>query len=178
MGQYFVAVSLDSREWVNAHSFGNPVKLREMANNPAGVGVALMILLACSSGRGGGDFPDNPVVGRWAGDRIALIGDYAEDDDLPADYLGYGASKIYGLCTRKGDPLEDLEGEPYTDISDLVKPVIEAVCRIRFEQDESGLLFKRDLATGKRIRPTICPDFVVGSGGIRREPLLKGGLEE
>lgn len=178
MGQYFTAVSLDSREFIDAHSFGNPVKLVEMANNLAGVGVALMILLACSSGRGGGDFPDNPVVGRWAGDRIALIGDYAEDDDLPADCLGYGASKIYGLCARKGDPPEDLEGEPYVDISDLVKPVIEAVCRVRFEQDESGLTFKQDLATGKRIRPTICPDFIITSGGASRSPLIKGGLEE
>ncbi len=178
MGQYFVAVSLDSREFVSAHSFGNPVKLVEMANNPAGVGVALMILLACSSGRGGGDFPGDPVVGRWAGDRIALVGDYSEDDDLPADYLGYEASKIYGLCARKGDSLEGLEGEPYMDISDLVKPVIEAVCRVRFERDEGGLLFKRDLASGKRIRSTICPDFVITGGGACRSPLIKGGLVE
>lgn len=178
MGQYFVAVSLDSREFVSAHSFGNPVKLVEMANNPAGVGVALMILLACSSGRGGGDFSDDPVVGRWAGDRIALVGDYAEDDDLPADCLGYRASKIYGLCAREGDPLEDLEGEPYTDISDLVKPAIEAACRVRFEKTEDGFIYKLDLIAGKRIRPTICPDFIITGEGACRSPLLKGGLEE
>jgi enoyl-CoA hydratase/carnithine racemase len=34
-----------------------------------------------SNGRGGGDAPKHPLVGRWAGDRLVVQGDYAKDDD-------------------------------------------------------------------------------------------------
>jgi hypothetical protein len=37
------------------------------------------------------------TIGRWAGDRVAIIGDYAEDSDLPGYYPP--ASMIYDLCT-------------------------------------------------------------------------------
>lgn len=50
---------------------------------------ALTILLASANGRGGGDLrleEDHPleeIVGSWAGDRIAIIGDYFENGDVP-----------------------------------------------------------------------------------------------
>ena len=52
------------------------------------------------------------VIGRWAGDRIALVGDYAENTDLAAEFE---ASKIYGEC----------QDGKYTDITDFVCRVIE-----------------------------------------------------
>lgn len=178
MGQYFVLVNLSRREFVHPYSLGDLLKLREMANTPAGIGVAMMILTACSSGRGGGDFPGDPVVGRWAGDRIALVGDYAEDGDLPAEFE---ASVIFDLCRREGEEDDDNEIvlAPYADISDLVKPVIEAVCDMKFEEGKTpGVVDKRDLSTGKLIRPAMCPDFVIGGSGFTRSPLIKGGIED
>jgi len=95
--------------------------------------------------RGGGDFDldsnyhgperqrDNPgpviaeyndvakqTIGRWAGDRIALVGDYAEDTDLDPEHK---ASTIYGRCN---------EGE-FTDVTDLVVQVVEHECGGKFQ---------------------------------------------
>lgn len=190
MGQYHVLVNLSKREFVHPYSLGDLFKLREMANTPAGMGVAMMILLTCSSGRGGGDFPGDSVVGRWAGDRVALVGDYAEDDDLPAEFE---ASVIFGLCRREGEEDDDeiilAPASSYADISDLVKPVIEAVCDMKFEPGKTpGVVAKRDLSTGKLISPALCPDFIIGTGTdytigkdgftIRQSPLIKGGIED
>ena len=42
---------------------------------------ALFALLANSNARGGGDFPAHELIGRWAGDRILIQGDYAGPGD-------------------------------------------------------------------------------------------------
>lgn len=176
MGQYHVLVNLSRREFVHPHSLGDLLKLREMANSQAGVGVALMVLLACSNGRGMGDFIEDPVVGRWAGDRIALVGDYAEDSDLLAEFK---ASAIYDLCRCEGEEHdEDLEGEPYTDISELVKPVIEDACMVTFKVDERGGTYKQDKPTSKRIWPAMNPDMVVTDRGFEIGPFIKGGIRD
>lgn len=60
------------------------------------------------------------TIGRWAGDRIAVVGDYAEDSDLPKKFK---ASKIYGYC--RGD---DDKPPKWKDVSDDVKRVIEHEC--------------------------------------------------
>lgn len=57
------------------------------------------------------------TIGRWAGDRIALVGDYAEDGDLPAKFQ---ASTIYERCQG------EYEGKDrWTDVSLDVATVIE-----------------------------------------------------
>lgn len=151
MGQYHVVVNLSKREYVNPHSLGCGAKLWEqLANGNIGsTGGALLILLACSNGRGGGDldtvenwhgpertFPEHNVcggpmpegypaiatrtIGRWAGDRIAVVGDYADDGDLAPEHR---AGTIYGLCREGGCPrVQDNEG--FTDISDDVLAVL------------------------------------------------------
>jgi len=78
MGQYFILVNLDKREYVHAHRIGGGLKLFEWcANREAGV---FPYLLRKSDDTGGGDVHiDNPeYAGRWASDRIVLIGDYDE----------------------------------------------------------------------------------------------------
>lgn len=80
------------------------------------------------------------VVGRWGGDRIAIVGDYAEYEDLPEGM----APLAYSLCgtheevrstikflTESGDPANrdraialtaQLESYgPYTDITSMVR---------------------------------------------------------
>lgn len=118
MGQYHLAVNLDKREFLNPHGLGDGLKLWEQAGNgEGGVGSALIALLACSNGRGGGDFQEENdtagVIGRWAGDRIAIIGDYAEPEDLAPEHR---AELIYAAC--RGKPAEGME--PFRDISEEV----------------------------------------------------------
>jgi hypothetical protein len=139
MGQYWKVVNLDKREYVMPHRLGSGLKLWEQLANSPGTGEALIVLCAAMpEARGGGDFDldanwhgpertggdEGPIIakyqeiahrtiGRWAGDRIALVGDYAEDTDLAPEHE---ASTIYGRCEKGGE---------YTDVSDDVAAVIE-----------------------------------------------------
>lgn len=99
MGQYFTLVNLDKKEYVCPWCIGGVAKLWEWAAN--NWGAVVTILIRKSDSGGGGDFygyssgsgeggPVNPplsfIVGRWAGDRIALVGDYDSSklwDELP-----------------------------------------------------------------------------------------------
>lgn len=102
MGQYWKAVNLDKRQFISPWALGSGAKLWEQLANP-GPGQALIILLAAMpQPRGGGDLKADPVIGSWAGDRVVLVGDYAEDDDLPSSPIPF--SEIYGLTNEDRSP--------------------------------------------------------------------------
>ena len=126
MGQYHYIVNLDKREFINPHKLGVGLKACEQLTSAAGTAQALFVLLLCSNGRGGGDLGvtrgfDERIIGRWAGDRIAVVGDYAEDYDIKAP-LHDPVSMIYDLC---------YEGV-YREISALVRPVLAAELGVVF----------------------------------------------
>ncbi len=153
MGQYWMPVNLDKKEYILPHTLGAGLKLWEQLANHPSTGGALVILLAAQrEPRGGGDFDmeenwhgperifpkhnatpgpmpeDYPslaarTIGRWAGDRIALVGDYAEDSDLPEEFK---ASEIFHECR---------EGGSYTDITEMVAKVIEHELNGHYEGD-------------------------------------------
>ena len=81
MGQYWKAVNLDKHEYIERYNLGCGAKLYEQLASP-GVGQALVILLAVMPEKRGGDLTPDPIIGRWAGDRVVLAGDYAEDSDF------------------------------------------------------------------------------------------------
>lgn len=83
MGQYHKVYNLDKREFIHAHDIDNGLKLLEQCGPGATptTSDAVWLLLANSNGRGGGDAPKHPMVGRWAGDRLVVQGDYAEERD-------------------------------------------------------------------------------------------------
>ena len=140
---------------IDPYMLASGVKLWEQIANAPGVGAALIVLTAAMpEQRGGGDFdlernwhgPERPgpeyssrpapmppdyqvvahrTIGRWAGDRIALVGDYTEDSDLPAEFQ---ASAIYGRC-RDGT---------YLDITADVRQVIEHELQGRFVDEGHG----------------------------------------
>ena len=114
MGQYWLPVNLDKKEFIDPHVLGAGLKLWEQLASHPGTGAALVVLCAAMpEARGGGDLKANPdIVGRWAGDRIALVGDYAERKDIPTE----DASVIYDQCCQGH----------YKDISLEVCTVIEA----------------------------------------------------
>jgi len=151
-------VNLDKKEFVDPHTLGCGLKLWEQLANHPSTGSALLILCAAMpEPRGGGDLdlaenwhgPERTrehnltpgpmpeayheiaarTIGRWAGDRIAVVGDYAEDSDLPAEFK---ASSIYDQCLQPGD-----EGYPgaYTDISLDVCAVIEHELKGKLQGD-------------------------------------------
>lgn len=76
MGQGYLIVNLDKKQYLDPHSFGNGVKLTEFGYQP-GVMMALAALLADGNGEGGGDLQSHcSLIGTWAGDRIVVAGDY------------------------------------------------------------------------------------------------------
>jgi hypothetical protein len=182
-GQYWQVVNLDKREFLNPHKLGAGLKLWEQLANHRGTGAALIVLCAAMpEPRGGGDFdlennwhgpertfPEHNTgpgpmpesypeiakrtIGRWAGDRIALVGDYAEDSDLPKKFR---ASKIYEKCWSEGDGKKP-RGR-YKDISDDVARVIEHELGGRYEGD--GWKTWKDGGD----EPDIRPDMVIIKG--------------
>ncbi len=81
MGQYHYVLNVDKKEFVHAHDIENDLKLMEQVGHLRSTSTALFLLLSNSNGRGGGDAPHHVMVGRWAGDRIVVQGDYAKPDD-------------------------------------------------------------------------------------------------
>ena len=100
MGLYWRCVTLDKKEFIDPYTLDSGAKLGEQLGTYPGVGSALIILCAAMPEvRGGGDLdldenwhgpersggPPGPMpddypaiahstIGRWAGDRIALVG--------------------------------------------------------------------------------------------------------
>lgn len=199
MGQYHKTVNLDKREYLDPHKLGDGLKLLEQMNSHGGTMAALHLLLSVSNGRGGGDLsfqaidenyewytPDSKkavaelaekYVGRWAGDRIAVVGDYAEDGDLPAEHNG---EDIYSLCGSRAEAFSEAEhreknarragdetyagktadewrwlakrlreSDPYTDITDDLVPLVQEACGVKIGGE------------GWRAKTALSPDLVI-----------------
>lgn len=67
MGQYHSVINLDKRAGYSPRSLGSFVKAAEQGESLT-PGAALLLLLSDPNG--------------WGGERIAIVGDYAEDDDI------------------------------------------------------------------------------------------------
>ena len=112
MGQYHKVVNVDKNEYIDSHAIDNGLKLVEQFGFDRSTSSAVWLLLAASNGRGGGDVKPHPMVGHWAGDRIIVIGDYAETGDHPDMDLAH----IYNSLSTE-----------YTDISDKINDMF-SVC--------------------------------------------------
>lgn len=172
MGQYHLITNLDRREFLHPHGLGHGLKLWEFI--PSGIGPmqALGLLLACSNNRGGGDFSSKwhgqgedlspevtDFIGRWAGDRIAIVGDCAQDGDTGRPYDE--AEDIYSLCTSE-EKRADVQRwrasngqEPFpdhkwfTDITPLARQAMSEVFGLAYHGDgwlhyTGGLAEERD----------------------------------
>ena len=76
MGQYYLLVNEDRQEYISPHQVGCGAKLWEICAND--LPRVTPYLLYQSSRHGGGDPFNQPTnhLGRWAGDRIVVIGNY------------------------------------------------------------------------------------------------------
>ena len=83
MGQYHVIINLDKGEYIHPHRLGDGLKWAEQAGSEEGTMAAVWGAITCPQPRGGGDPGKHPWVGRWHGDRVVMVGDYAEDSDRP-----------------------------------------------------------------------------------------------
>lgn len=112
MGQYHLLVNMNTREHLSPYEIGCGLKAWEQAGG--GVPAALTFLLAGDAGNMPADLGHHPMVGRWAGHRLLVVGDYAERGDL-RKFDGPPLNRIYSLC---GAPptLEDFEDREYWQV--------------------------------------------------------------
>ena len=81
MGQYYKIVNIEKQQYLDTYTFNEGAKLLEFGCSSEGTLTALAILLADGNGRGGGDLhSEHPIIGSWAGDRIVVAGDYADEE--------------------------------------------------------------------------------------------------
>jgi hypothetical protein len=87
MGQYHRPVNVDRMECLSPHALGNGFKLMEFAMSGYGTMAALGLFLLGE--------------GRWAGQRIGIIGDYHEPGDVPAELRAAGVHAAELWTTRQ-----------------------------------------------------------------------------
>ena len=122
MGHYHQLVNLDKKEYVDPFRVGSQYKLWAQVLQHPGLPAALYVLLAGSNGGPSGDIlVDSPLIGRWAGDRVAIVGDCDRTTRYP-----------------EGTAIEIFErvGTEYVDISGQIRPVLEEIfCQKCREED-------------------------------------------
>lgn len=137
MGQYYQLANLDKKEYVNPWNAGSVGKFWEwIANNTSRL---LIYLVKKSDGCGGGDeyFAEekhnykSQFAGRWAEDRVVLIGDY-------------DSSKLY----------EELDKPEWTDIT---LPLVQEYNL--FAEVEELMLFPKSLVEAKKLSDGKVLDF-------------------
>lgn len=81
MGQYFITINKTKKEYLRTYTFGDGAKFLEFMSSRRGMKEATMMLLT----NGGESLkcyfsPKEKYLGRWSGDQIEILGDYAEGD--------------------------------------------------------------------------------------------------
>jgi hypothetical protein len=117
MGQCFAIYNLDKAQVIQPGRFNDGVRLREFGSSPCGVMLALAALLAHGNEHGG-IRSHHEIIGTWAGDRIAIIGDDADlsafSEDL-AQFTDISEHILQALCedqTLRTRLLNDRDIEP------------------------------------------------------------------
>lgn len=159
MGQYHGLFNLDKREMVFPHELGYGAKQWEHTGFAGSLSDVLYALCAYKDARGGGDFPNDggAFKGRWHGDRVAVIGDYAEIGDLPeiwraafVDHEFNGEThKVFNMVNQYGED----DGEPFfTDIGDTIRPYVADI----WKKDVDELMSLREkYDNGSHIDPEV-----------------------
>ena len=100
---------------------------------------AIVALVCARGGNRPADCSQSPLIGRWAGKRVLVQGDYAEDDDIPG-WNGPRLSSLY-RSMRSVDERKPWDGMPegywdkvplFADISQEARDFLEAACNIRY----------------------------------------------
>lgn len=116
MGQYYYVVNITKKEYLHPHAFGDGLKLREFAASGYGTMLGLALLLADGNGQAGGDIYDSDMSGRWAGDKIVIAGDYADNGRFCGPKGGH--SKIsFNLQSLARDEFKDISIEVIEDLA-------------------------------------------------------------
>ena len=115
MGQYHKLINVTKKEYVSGWDTGMMAKHYEQMGFQGSMADVLYCLMIAQGNekRGGGDTDGHDFIGRWAGDDIAVVGDYYIES---SDYYKY--KDLYRI-------VED--DKHYKNISSSIRSMLEAV---------------------------------------------------
>jgi hypothetical protein len=117
MGQYHLLVNSERKEFVNPRMLDMGMKQMEHCGFLGDLPFIQYLLTTASPGRGFGDFSlndDREFIGRWCGERVFILGDYTEENDVPkVRYAHKFWMAIHAVDTD------------WTDISDLAAGALQ-----------------------------------------------------
>jgi hypothetical protein len=156
MGQYHHPVCIEAEEGLSPHALGCGLKEGEQGFTRPGTPNAIVALVCARGGNMPADCFQSPLIGRWAGKRVLVQGDYAEDGDIP-NWDGPPLSTLY-RAMRPLDEREPWDGMPegywdvpvFTDISAEACGFLEAACNVRFFEQKHQVQDQK----GKRSHPS------------------------
>jgi hypothetical protein len=139
MGQYHHPVCIEAEEGLDPAGMDSGLKEGEQGFNRPSTPNAIVALVCARGGNMPADCSQSRLIGRWAGKRVLIQGDYADDDDIPG-WKGPRLSKLY----RAMRPVEDRKPEKdwrttpvFADITRDACAFLEAACSVRyFEQEQ------------------------------------------
>lgn len=124
MGQYHVIANIDKRMGYSPRSTGSFVKLMEFGHT-TGPLTALLLMLNDPNG--------------WMGERIAILGDYAEDRDLgdvATEAAGISAEHIYRAVNDPASLPEGVDGAGWRNVGWLARKVLTEAGLMTFEKQD------------------------------------------
>lgn len=97
MGQYHYTISMDANEHISPYALGCGVKAWEQLSG--GMVASFAAMLSYNPGNMPADMGHHPMVGRWAGNRVLVAGDYADKGDIHG-FKGTPLDRLYSLCSE------------------------------------------------------------------------------
>ena len=81
MGQYHKLINITKKEFVVGYDIGILAKHYEQIGFEGSMADVLYCLMIAqgNDNRGGGDVSGHKFIGRWAGDHVAIVGDYYDE---------------------------------------------------------------------------------------------------
>src|ERR1700730_10085858 len=141
MGQYLHPVCIEAEEGLNPHGMDQGLKEGEQGFSRPSTPNAMVALVCARGGNMPADCSQSPIIGRWAGKRVLVVGDYAEDKDIPG-WRGPRLSKLYGAMTPEEDrkPKKEWRTVPFfKDITREARDFLDGVCNIRYFEFEQTI---------------------------------------
>jgi hypothetical protein len=138
MGQYHHPVCIEAEEGLNPAGMDSGLKEGEQGFNRPSTPNAIVALVCARGGNMPADCSQSPLIGRWAGKRVLIQGDYAEDKDIPG-WKGPRLSKLYRAMrpVEERKPKKKWRTTPvFADITHEACAFLEAACNVRYFEHE------------------------------------------
>ena len=133
MGQYHHPVCIEAEEGLNPHGMDSGLKEGEQGFNRPSTPAAIVALVCARGGNMPADCSQSALVGCWAGKRVLVQGDYAEDKDIPG-WNGPPLSLLYSAMTpvAEREKAERYLLPVFTDITSEACAFLETACNVRY----------------------------------------------